>query len=218
MNRLILKHGRLVTAVILVVFAVVVYRRAAHGWGNDTILGVAAAAVWAIATPAFIYFWPRITVGGFKRAILKHGLGGGPIPVNTLYAEPGISSESAGSGGLMAAGTDDVLYVMGWLELRGGPQVLHVPEMAGRYYCVQLTAASTSTNFAYVGKRATGTKAGEYVIAGPGWKGAVPSGATRISSPDRSVLVVGRVFVAGDADRAAALALAQEIQLAPLGQ
>ncbi len=218
MNRLILKHGRLVTAVILVIFAVVVYRRAAHGWSDVTVLAVAAAAVWAIATPAFIYFWPRITVGGFKRAILRRGLGGGPIPVNTLYAVPALSSESAGSGSLMATGTDDVLYVAGWLELKDGPRVLHVPEMAGRYYCVQLTAASTSTNFAYVGKRATGTKAGDYLLTGPGWRGTVPSGMTRISAPDNSVLVIGRVYVAGDDDRPAAYALAKQIGLAPLGR
>ena len=217
MNRLILKHGRVVTAVILVIFAVVVYRRAAHGWSGVTVLAVAAAVVWAIATPAFIFFWPRITVGGFKRAILRRGLGGGPIPVNTLYAVPGVSSESAGTGSLMATGTDDVLYVAGWLELKDGPQVLRVPDMAGRYYCVQLTAESSSANFAYVGKRATGTKAGDYLVTGPGWKGTAPGGMARISSPDNSVLVIGRVYVAGDDDRASAYALAKRIQLAPLG-
>ena len=51
-------------------------------------LAVAAVIVWALGTPTFIYLWPRITVGGFKRAIVKRGFGGGPIPVNTLYAEP----------------------------------------------------------------------------------------------------------------------------------
>jgi len=216
MNRLILKYGYPITAVILAVFAWVVYRRIA----SDEImtLAIAAVIVWALGAPAFIYLWPRLTVGGFKRAIVKHGLGGGPIPVNTLYAVPTTSSTSASRGSLLATGTDDVLYIGGWLDLRKGPQVLHVPEMAGRYYSVQFTDPSNSANFAYVGKRTTGTTAGDYVLSGPGWKGTVANGVPQISSPNNSVLVVGRVFVENDSDLPTAYALAKQIQLGPLNQ
>ena len=216
MNRLILKYGYPITAVILAVFAWVVYRRIA----SDEImtLAIAAVIVWALGAPAFIYLWPRLTVGGFKRAIVKHGLGGGPIPVNTLYAVPTTSSTSASRGSLLATGTDDVLYIGGWLDLRKGPQVLHVPEMAGRYYSVQFTDPSNSANFAYVGKRTTGTTAGDYVLGGPGWKGTVANGVPQISSPNNSVLVVGRVFVENDSDLPTAYALAKQIQLGPLNQ
>ena len=217
MNRLILKYGHPITAVILTVFAWVVYRRIASG--DEIIpLAIAAVIVWALGAPAFIYLWPRLTVGGYKRAIVKHGLGGGPIPVNTLYAVPTVSSTSASRGSLLATGTDDVLYIGGWLDLRKGPQVLHVPEMAGRYYSVQFTDPSNSANFAYVGKRTTGTTAGDYVLSGPGWKGTVANGVTQISSPNNSVLVVGRVFVENDSDLPTAYALAKQIQLAPLNQ
>ena len=217
MNRLILKYGYPITAVILAVFAWVVYRRIASG--DEIIpLAVTAVIVWALGAPAFIYLWPRLTVGGYKRAIVKHGFGGGPIPVNTLYAVPTTSSTSASRGSLLATGTDDVLYIGGWLDLRKGPQVLHVPEMAGRYYSVQFTDPSNSANFAYVGKRTTGTTPGDYVLSGPGWKGTVANGVTQISSPNNSVLVVGRVFVENDSDLPTAYALAKQIQLAPLNQ
>lgn len=218
MNRLILKYGYPITAVILVVFAWVIYRRISLGLSQVIPLAVAALIVWALGAPAFIYFWPRITVAGFKRAIVKRGFGGGPIPVNTLYAEPNISSASASNASLLGTGTDDVLYVAGWLELRNGPQVLHTPDMAGRYYSVQFTNPSNSANFAYLGKRTTGTKAGDYLLSGPGWKGTVPKGVTQISSPNNSVLVIGRVFVESDSDKPTAYALAQQIQLTPLGQ
>jgi hypothetical protein len=36
----------------------------------------------------FIYFWPRMMLYAYKRAILVKGFGDGPIPVNTLYTEP----------------------------------------------------------------------------------------------------------------------------------
>ena len=217
MNRLILKYGYPITAAILAVFAWVVYQRISRG-SSLVPLAVTAVMVWALGAPAFIYLWPRLTVGGFRRAIVKRGFGGGPIPINTLYAEPNVSSAAASNASLLGTGTDDVLYVAGWLELRNGPQVLHTPDTAGRYYSVQFTDPASSANFAYVGKRTTGTKAGDYLVSGPGWKGTVPKGMTQISSPHNSVLVIGRVFVASDSDQPAAFALAQQLQLAPLNQ
>lgn len=215
MNRLILKYATPITVVILAVFAWVVYSRIASGSGI-LVLAVTAVIVWVLGTAAFIWFWPRMIVGGFKRAILARGLGGGPIPVNTLYAEPGSSSSSASTGSLLATGTDDVLYVGGWLDLSAGPQVLHVPEMAGRYYSVQLTDPTTSANFAYVGTRTTGTAAGEFAIAARGWQGDVPPGMSLITAPGRGALLIGRVFVADEADQPAAYALAQQLSLSPL--
>ncbi|MEO8282299.1 MAG: DUF1254 domain-containing protein [Pseudarthrobacter sp.] len=217
MNRLILKYGRPLAAVILAVFAWVIYRRIASG-SEVLPLAIAAVIVWGLGVPAFIYLWPRVTVNGFKRAIVKHGFGDGPIPVNTLYAVPGTSSLSAPTGSLMGTGSDDLLYIGGWLDLNRGPQVLHVPDMAGRYFSVQFTDPSKSANFAYVGKRTTGTKAGDYVLSGPGWKGTVPNGMTQISSPTDSALVIGRVFVESESDLPVAYALAKQIQLTPLQQ
>jgi hypothetical protein len=68
-------------------------------------------------------------------------------------------------------------------------------------------------NFAYVGKRVTGTKAGDYLITRRGWQGAVPQGMAQISSPNNSVLVIGRVFVDNDSDLPTAYGLAKQIQL-----
>jgi hypothetical protein len=171
-----------------------------------------------------IYLWPRILLTVYKRAILVKGFGEGPIPVNTLYQEPQavfadpLHAAPASGSNLMTTGVNrDTLATFGWLDLRKGPQVLHVPNMAGRYYSVQLTDPSNNTNFAYVGKRTTGTEAGDYVICGPGWKGSAPQGMTRISSPNNSVLVIGRTLVESDADLSAAYALSKQIHLTPLG-
>jgi hypothetical protein len=112
----------------------------------------------------------------------------------------------------------DTLLTVGWLNLSKGLQILHVPDMAGRYYSVQFTDPSNNTNFAYVGKRTTGTQAGEYLITGPGWKGQVPSGMKRISSPNNSVIVIGRVFVESDSDLPTAYGLAKQIRLTSLDQ
>jgi hypothetical protein len=71
-------------------------------------------------------------------------------------------------------------------------------------------------DFAYVGKRTTGTEAGDYLTSGPGWEGAVPRGMAQISSPNDSVLVIGRVFVASDSDLPTAYALTKLVQVVPL--
>jgi hypothetical protein len=216
MNRLILKYPYPVTAVILLIFAWVVIQRLARGVDAIIPLALAAVIVWPLGTFAFVYLWPRITVGGFKRAILNRGFGGGPIPLNTLYAVPERPSDSASSGSLMAVGTDDLLYIGGWLDVAAGPRVLHVPEMNGRYYSLQFTDPTDGANFAYVGKRTTGTGAGTFLLCEPIWTGSVPEGMTRIDVPHRSALVIGRVFATDDDDRRAAYALAKQIQLTAL--
>jgi hypothetical protein len=215
-NRLILKYPYAISAVILLIFAWVVIQRLARGVDAIIPLALAAVIVWPLGTFVFVYLWPRITVGGFKRAILHRGFGAGPIPVNTLYAVPERPSASASSGNLMAVGTDDLLYIGGWLDLEAGPQVLHVPETSGRYYSLQFTDPESGANFAYVGKRTTGTNAGDFVLCEGTWTGSVPDGMTRIDVPHRSALVIGRVFAANDNDRRAAYSLANQIQLAPL--
>jgi hypothetical protein len=215
-NRVFLRYPYPITAVVLLIFAWVVFQRLAHGVEAVIPLATAAVIVWLPTTMAFVYFWPRITVAGFKRAILTHGFGGGPIPINTLYAVPERPSASASSSSLIATGTDDLVYLGGWLEVGAGPRVLHVPEMAGRYYSLQLTDPVTGANFAYVGKRATGTGPGDFLLCSPSWTGGVPDTMRRIDVPHRSALVVGRVFAADDDDRQEAFALAKEMQLSGL--
>ncbi len=172
----------------------------------------------------FINFWPRIILHQYKRAILVKGFGDGPVPVNTLYTEPQTLFADplhppASAPKLATTGVNrDTLLTVGWLDLSIGPQVLHVPDMADRYYSVQFTDPSNNTVFAYVGKRTTGTNAGDYFITGPGWKGTVPQGMAQISSPNSSVLVIGRVLVYNDSDLPTAHALAKQIRLASLNQ
>jgi hypothetical protein len=171
----------------------------------------------------FIYFWPRVVLYVYKRAILVTGFGEGPIPINTLWTEPQtlfadpLQAPASASKLAITGVNRDTLLTVGWLDLCKGPQVLHVPNMAGRYYGVQFTNPSNNTNFAYVGKRTTGTDAGDYLISGPHWNGAVPAGVTTIACPNNSVLLVGRVLVDGDGDLSTAYDLAKQIRIAPVG-
>ncbi len=187
---------------------------------NLLIFAVVVVVVWCL----FIYFWPRMLLSVYKRALLGKGFGEGPVPLNTLCTEPQALFADplhapASAPKLFTTGVNhDTLLTAGWLDLSKGPLVLHVPDMNDRYYAVQFTDPSKNTVFAYVGKRTTGTQAGDYLITGPGWKGQAPGGMKQIASPKNGVIVIGRVFVESDSDLATAYALTKQIQLSPLSQ
>lgn len=183
----------------------------------------AMVVAWVIGTFLFIYFWPHLVMNHFKRAILDQGFGDGPLPINTLYAEPQAlfadpmhTSLAPGSSNLLTVGVShDTLLTGGWLDLSRGALVLHVPDFSHRYYSVQLTDPF-DVDFAYVGTRATGTQAGSYLVTGPGWKGTVPQGMKQVSSPSNSLLMLGRILVYSDSDLPTAYKLAKQIQIVPL--
>jgi hypothetical protein len=181
------------------------------------IFGAVVVVVWCLV----IYFWPRLLLSVFKRGLLMKGFGEGPVPVNTLYTEPQALFADplhapASAPKVFTTGVNhDTLLTAGWLNLCKGPLVLHVPDMDDRYYSVQFTDPSKNTVFAYVGKRTTGTQAGDYLITGPVWKGQVPSGMKQIASPNNGVIVIGRVLVLSDSDLSIAYDLSKQIQLTP---
>jgi len=180
---------------------------------------VTVLVVWGVGTAAYVFFSPRIIYNTLERTVVSHGIGGNAspgIPINTLYTMPTLASPSR-SNTLESTGNHDTLYTVGGLDLSGGPEVLHVPDMAGRYYAVQFTDP-WGTVFAYVGRRTTGTRAGDYLVSGPGWKGTVPDRVAQIVAPDNTVLLIGRTLVESDADLAGAYALAKQIHLTPLNQ
>jgi hypothetical protein len=181
------------------------------------VFALAAAVAFVLGTGAYIYFYPTLMYNNFKKAIIQNGLGSASvIPVNTLYTAPNLASPSAKSNLLTTGANHDTLYTAGWLDLKEKALVLHVPDMHDRYYSIQFTDPMDGSDFAYVGRRTTGTQAGDYLVTGPGWSGSVPPGMKQISSPDDKVLVIGRVLVENDNDLTAAYNLSKQIRLTSL--
>ena len=84
----------------------------------------------------------------------------------------------------------DTPYSLGFLDLRAEPIVLSVPAVPReRYYSVQLTDGNTY-NYGYIGTRATGTDPGDYLIAGPDWKGETPAGIKKVFHPSTPFTIV----------------------------
>src|SRR6184192_4740173 len=74
----------------------------------------------------------------------------------------------------------DTPYSILWTDLRAEPIVLSVPAVEkSRYFSVMLCDGNTY-NYGYIGSRATGNEAGDYLVAGPDWKGETPPGIKKV--------------------------------------
>jgi hypothetical protein len=82
---------------------------------------------------------------------------------------------------------------------------------------MQMMDAWTET-FAAPGKRTTGTGAGWFAIAGPGWQGRLPEGVRRIDSPTNTVWLLGRIQTNTASDYAAVHEMQRQFELMPLSR
>ncbi|HWY30435.1 MAG TPA: DUF1254 domain-containing protein [Candidatus Acidoferrum sp.] len=85
----------------------------------------------------------------------------------------------------------DTPYSFVWMDLRAEPIVLSVPAVEkDRYYSVMLCDGNTF-NYGYIGSRATGNEAGDYMVAGPDWNGPTPPGIRQVFHSTTQFSVAG---------------------------
>lgn len=84
----------------------------------------------------------------------------------------------------------DTPYSFAFVDLRAEPYVVSVPAVPKeRYYSVMLCDLNTF-NYGYIGTRATGPEAGDYLIAGPDWKGEAPAGIKKVFRPTTQYSII----------------------------
>jgi hypothetical protein len=109
----------------------------------------------------------------------------------------------------------DTPYSFIGLDLRAEPMVVTVPPMEkNRYFVFQMMDLYTF-NFDYLGTRTTGNGGGDYLFAGPGWKGGVPKGIKKVfRSETEFVNIVGRtqLFNPGDLDNVKKIQAGYKVQ------
>jgi hypothetical protein len=85
----------------------------------------------------------------------------------------------------------DTPYSFLWMDLRAEPIVLSVPAVEqGRYFSVQIEDGNTF-NFGYIGSRATGNEAGDYMVVGPDWQGEKPAGIKQLFRSSTAFALAG---------------------------
>lgn len=98
-------------------------------------------------------------------------------PWNTLYNVARVFTPDDKA---IQTPNSDTPYSFLGADLRVEPLVLSVPDVEkDRYYSLQFIDLYTY-NFAYVGSRATGNAAGNFLLAGRGWKGEKPAGIKEV--------------------------------------
>jgi hypothetical protein len=164
------------------------------------------------AAEVYIYGYPLVYD---LQEVANFVEGAGSLPLQAPYNSFGYARRLLGPETKFVSPNNDTLYVLAMLDVRQGPVVLHVPDTHDRYYVLQFVDA-WSNNFAYIGRRATGTAEAEFLLTDRDYDGPVPDGMTVVPAPSGVFSIIGRVQVDGEADLPAVHVLQDQFTLTPL--
>ncbi len=142
----------------------------------------------SIAEEGFIYGLPLVMNYAVNYDFwIDKNSGQYKAPFNTLYNEARVFTYKDTA---VVTPNSDTPYSFVCMDLRAEPYVLFVPAIEkNRYYSLQLTDWNTF-NYAYIGSRATGNEAGDYMVVGPGWKGQTPPGIKKVFQSSTQFTIV----------------------------
>jgi len=128
----------------------------------------------AIAEEGFIYGLPIVmNYAVMQEFAVDKTSGQFKAPFNSIFNDAHVFTYKDTA---VITPNSDTPYSMVWLDLRAEPMVISVPAVPKeRYYSVQLIDGNTY-NYGYIGTRATGPDAGDYLVVGPDWNGEKPAG------------------------------------------
>jgi hypothetical protein len=140
--------------------------------------GLSAADARAIAKEAYIYGFP---MAANYQTMYKQAIDSTSPDYrgafNTVYNSKSVATPEDK---FVVTPNSDTPYSYLWMDLRAEPIVITMPKIEpNRYYTGQMVDLYTY-NFAYLGTRAFGNDGGTFLIAGPGWNGATPSGVKAV--------------------------------------
>jgi hypothetical protein len=169
-----------------------------------------------IAVNAYLYFYPIVTMDVTRRVTTNYETGKIPGlgPANVFQNFAAFPTADLR---VVVRPNFDTLYSSAWLDMTSEPVVVSAPDTGGRYYLLPMLDMWTDV-FASPGWRTTGTQAANYLIAPPGWSGAVPAGLDRISAPTPYVWIIGRTKTDGPSDYAAVHKIQAGYKITPLSQ
>ena len=169
----------------------------------------------SIGVATYVYFYSLVTMDVTRRQLTNVAKSEGiKTPMNTfanLAAFPPADMKA------VVRPNFDTLYSSAWLDMTKEPMIVSVPETHGRYYLLPMLDMWTDV-FASPGWRTTGTQAGDYVVAPPGWSGSLPAGVVRIDAPTPYVWIIGRTKTDGPGDYDAVHKIQSGFSITPLSR
>jgi hypothetical protein len=158
----------------------------ATGANSAQTVTAAPAEVRKIAAEAYLYGFP--IVDSYSTLYAQAVNAGGPdykAPFNRIGNTANVFTPEDKA---IITPNSDTPYSFVWMDLRAEPIVLTLPEVdPKRYYSVQLIDLYTH-NFAYLGRRTTGSNGGNFLIAGPNWTGSAPAGITKVIRSESDIV------------------------------
>jgi hypothetical protein len=206
--------NKIVLAAILAFFPSISWSQSPAGQPPSVAEDWREQYAYSVGVQAYIYAFPLLYLTQLRHKWATDATSFPYTALNHFYHFRNIADASYRDGG---SPNNDTLYSWGFFDLSRGPVVLAHPDMGRRYFTFEL-ADMYSNNFGYVGKRTTGSKAGAFLIAGPGWNGRKPNDVRQvIRSRTPYALVFGRTLVEGPSDVAAVNKLQDQYRVIPLG-
>jgi hypothetical protein len=143
----------------------------------------------AIAEEGFIYGLPIVmNYGVMYEYAVDRNSGQFKAPFNQIKNEARVFTYKDTA---IVTPNSDTPYSFAWLDLRAEPIVLSMPVVEkGRYYVAQLIDGNTY-NYGYIGSRATGNEAGDFMVVGPDWQGKAPKGIKQVFRSGTQFSLVG---------------------------
>ena len=179
----------------------------------------------AIATDAYVYFYPLVTMDVTRKQLTNmepgKGIGG---PANTFANIPAFPAADMRA---VVRPNFDTLYSSGYLDMTKEPVVVSVPDTGGRFYLIPMLDMWSDV-FASPGSRTTGTQAGNFLIVPPNWRPdlrdrlveefKLPKETQVIHAPTPHVWVIGRTKTDGPPDYAAVHKIQAGYKITPLSE
>jgi hypothetical protein len=167
----------------------------------------------AIAEEGFIYGLPIVmNYDVMHDFVIDKNSGQYKGPINTIVNEARVFTYKDTS---VITPNSDTPYSLLWLDLRAEPMVISVPAMEKeRYYSVMLCDGNTF-NYGYIGSRATGNDAGDYLVVGPDWQGETPPGIKKVfrsTTPFGLTVFRTQLFDPGDMDNVKKIQAGYKVQ------
>ncbi len=144
-----------------------------------------------MALDAYIYGYPIVLMSVTEKSSIEKGM-----KINQFFNQRTFSNPNFNA---VVRPNVDTLYSAAIFDLSREPIILHVPDTLNRYYVLSMLDAWTNV-FASIGPRTTGTKEGNFVIVGPGWKGYLPLGIPIIVAPTNTGMIINRIQTNGTKD------------------
>jgi len=162
----------------------------------------------SIARDGYVYGYPLVLMEVTKHIATAASSTGqfvhmlsGPTPIFRVVVAP----------------NGDTRYSSAWVDLSSGPQILHVPDAGGRYFVAQVMDAWTDV-IADPTPRIADSSPANYVLVGPGWKGAAGPGQRLVRSSTNDVWVLARTRALPDDAPELITAIQQQYTVMPLSR